>query len=64
MEEKQKLTDQWKTYGHCKECRRYSYCKKQCRANREAILSIARKRFMKATGMDKAMAAINELKGE
>ena len=27
-------TEQWKSGGDCKACRRRTYCKKQCRENR------------------------------
>lgn len=27
-------SDQWKTGGDCRECRRVKYCKKQCSANK------------------------------
>ena len=29
------LLDQWKTAGNCKFCRRASYCKKRCSANKK-----------------------------
>ena len=58
------LTDQWKTEGLCYKCRRKKYCKTTCRASREAAAARVRAAIMKATGMDKAMAVIKELKGE
>lgn len=67
MEAKEKpaeLTDQWKTDGLCYRCRRKRYCKTTCRASREAVAARVRAAIMKATGMDKAMAVIKELKGE
>lgn len=32
--EQSERADQWKSGGDCNKCRRLSYCKKQCRANR------------------------------
>ena len=63
-EQPKELTDQWKTEGLCYKCRRKKYCKTTCRASREAAAARVRAAIMKATGMDKAMAVINELKGE
>lgn len=63
-EEPKELTDQWKTDGLCYKCRRKKYCKTTCRASREAAAARVRAAIMKATGMDKAMAVIKELKGE
>lgn len=34
-------SDQWKLSGVCQLCRRQSYCKSQCRANRTQIKSYA-----------------------
>ena len=31
-------SDQWKESGDCKQCRKESYCKKLCRAAREAMM--------------------------
>lgn len=31
----------WQDTGKCSECRRQPYCKKQCRANREALKRLA-----------------------
>ena len=31
----------WLSTGKCSECRRNGYCKKQCRANREALKRLA-----------------------
>ena len=63
-EKPKELTDQWKSEGLCYKCRRKRYCKTTCRASREAAAARVRAAIMKATGMDKAMAVINELKGE
>ena len=64
QERPKELTDQWKTDGLCYRCRRKKYCKTTCRASREAAAARVRAAIMKATGMDKAMAVIKELKGE
>ena len=64
QEQPKELTDQWKTDGLCYKCRRKKYCKTTCRASREAVAARVRAAIMKATGMGKAMAVINELKGE
>lgn len=58
------LTEQWKTDGLCYKCRRKKYCKTTCRASRESAAARMRAAIMKATGMDKAMAAIKELRGD
>lgn len=58
------LTEQWKTDGLCYKCRRKKYCKTTCRASRESAAARVRAAIMKATGMDKAMAAIKELRGD
>lgn len=63
-EKPKELTDQWKSEGLCYKCRRKKYCKTTCRASREAAAARIRAAIMKATGMDKAMAVIKELKGE
>lgn len=63
-EQPKELTDQWKSEGLCYKCRRKKYCKTTCRASREAAAARVRAAIMKATGMDKAMAVIKELKGE
>lgn len=63
-EKPKELTDQWKSEGLCYKCRRKNYCKTTCRANRQAAAARVKAAIMKATGMDKAMAVINELKGE
>lgn len=63
-EKPKELTDQWKMDGLCYKCRRKKYCKTTCRASREAAAVRVRAAIMKATGMDKAMAVIKELKGE
>lgn len=37
MTSEQILSDQWKTAGNCKFCRRKSYCGKQCTKNKERL---------------------------
>lgn len=36
-ESKRLLTDQWKTAGDCRFCRRKSYCGKQCSRNKQRL---------------------------
>ena len=64
VEEKKELTDQWKSAGLCYKCRRKDYCKTTCRASRETTAVIVKEAIKRTTGMDKAMAVINKLKGE
>lgn len=64
QEQPKELMDQWKTDGLCYKCRRKKYCKTTCRASREAAAARVRAAIMKATGMDKAMAVIKELRGD
>lgn len=37
MDSKQMLSDQWKTAGNCRFCRRKGYCGKQCSRNKERL---------------------------
>ena len=41
MDERSSNSDQWKLSGICQLCRRQSYCKTQCRANRTQIKAYA-----------------------
>lgn len=41
MDERSSNSDQWKLSGICQLCRRQSYCKTQCKANRTQLKSYA-----------------------
>ena len=36
------MADSWKTDGNCSECRRHSYCSKQCSAHKNAMINAVR----------------------
>jgi len=35
-----KMSDNWKTNGDCKECRRKNYCTKVCTANKQMLKNL------------------------
>ena len=49
------MNDQWKLEGKCSECRRLSYCKKQCTKNKEAtrkaLSAMIRAKMKETTGI-------------
>ena len=55
-------SDQWKRGGICAMCRRKTYCKTQCRANRLYAAARIREYLRRRIGMDKIQAALH--KGE
>ena len=57
---KDMLNDQWKRGGICAMCRRKTYCKTQCRANRLYAAALIREYLRRRTGMDKIQAALHK----
>lgn len=47
------MSEQWKTKGLCKLCRRRTYCRKHCRASKARIRDAVNEFIEKATGIAK-----------
>lgn len=43
---KQDNLEQWKLKGQCSICRRKSYCKRQCKANKETFTAELKKKVI------------------
>ena len=54
------MSEQWKTMGLCKLCRRRKYCRKHCRATKARILEAMSEYIEKSTGIAKTKQTIAE----
>lgn len=54
-------SEQWKSGGQCSICRRKSYCKKQCKANKENFKTEVKNTFTKKQNL--AMMKIMSILG-
>lgn len=60
MANNQSSNEQWKTNGECSICRRQSYCKKRCSANKKSIQRAVGRAFA-STRMGSVMLAVNAM---
>lgn len=54
------MSEQWKTMGLCKLCRRRKYCRKPCRATKARIREILSEFIEKSTGIAEIKQTIAE----
>ena len=54
------LNDQWKRGGICAMCRRKSYCKTKCSANKKFLAMRIREYLRRRTGLNQIQAAIDK----
>ena len=54
------MSEQWKTMGLCKLCRRRKYCRKHCRATKARIREILSEFIEKSTGIAEIKQTIAE----